>query len=179
MSDLVISIRPARTGDAAALACVFDAAWREAYLGIIPGVALQRMLARRGPRWWQASIDHGRPLVVLDIHDRVAGYVAYGRCRNLGLPADGEIDEFYLSPEYQGLGFGTRMFRAVRNDFVDRGVCSCGAWPTTSAPAGSTSVWAAVRSRRRRNGSPECPSGRSRTCSGRRPRGLPPGEQRW
>ena len=128
MSDLVISIRRARIADAAALACVFDAAWREAYLGIIPGVALHRMLARRGPRWWQASIGHGRPLVVLDVHDRVAGYVAYGRCRNRDLPADGEIDELYLSPEYQGLGFGTRMFRAVRNDFADRGMARVAVW---------------------------------------------------
>jgi ribosomal protein S18 acetylase RimI-like enzyme len=128
VSDLVISIRRARTGDAAALAAVFDAAWREAYLGIIPGVALHRMLARRGPRWWQASIDHGRPLVVLDVHDRVAGYVSYGRCRNRGLPAEGEIDELYLSPEYQGLGFGKRMFRAVRNDFTDRGMTRVIVW---------------------------------------------------
>jgi ribosomal protein S18 acetylase RimI-like enzyme len=128
VSDLVISIRRARTGDAAALTCVFDAAWREAYLGIIPGVALHRMLARRGPRWWRSSIDHGRPLVVLDVHDSVAGYVSYGRCRNPGLPADGEIDELYLSPEYQGLGFGKRMFRAVRNDFADRGVARIIVW---------------------------------------------------
>jgi ribosomal protein S18 acetylase RimI-like enzyme len=128
VSDLVISIRPARTGDAAALACVFDAAWREAYLGIIPGVALHRMLARRSPRWWQAAIDHGRPLVVLDVHDRVAGYVSYGRCRNGSLPADGEVDELYLSPEYQGLGFGRRMFRAVRNDFADRGMMRVAVW---------------------------------------------------
>ena len=128
MSDLVISIRRARTGDAAALSAVSDAAWREAYLGIIPGVALHRMLARRGPRWWQASIDHGRPLVVLDVHDRVAGYVSYGRCRNRGLPAEGEIDELYLSPEYQGLGFGKRMFRAVRNDFAHRGMKRLVVW---------------------------------------------------
>lgn len=119
VSELLISIRRAKTGDAAALACVFEAAWHEAYLGIIPGVALHRMLARRGLRWWRDAIAHGRPLVVLDVHDAVAGYVSYGRCRNRSLPAEGEVDELYLSPEYQGLGFGTRLFRAVRNDFAD------------------------------------------------------------
>jgi ribosomal protein S18 acetylase RimI-like enzyme len=30
------------------------------------------------------------------------------------------IDELYLLPEYQGLGFGKRLFRAVRNDLADR-----------------------------------------------------------
>jgi GNAT superfamily N-acetyltransferase len=128
VSELVISIRRAKAGDAAALACVFEAAWREAYLGIIPGVALHRMLARRGLPWWQASIDHGRPVVVLDVHETVAGYVSYGRCRNRALPADGEVDELYLIPEYQGLGFGTRMFRAVRNDLADRGISRILVW---------------------------------------------------
>lgn len=128
MKELTISIRRARSEDAAALSGVFDAAWREAYLGVIPGVALDRMMARRGPRWWLSTIGRGRPLVVLDVAETVAGYVSYGRCRDRSLPAEGEIDELYLAPEYQGLGFGTRLFRAVRNDLADRGVKRLAVW---------------------------------------------------
>lgn len=128
MSELVISIRRAKSEDAAALSEVFDATWREAYQGIIPAIALERMISRRGPRWWLATIGRGRPLAVLDVHDAVAGYVSYGRCRDRGLPADGEIDEFYLAPEYQGLGFGTRLFRAVCNDLRDRGAKRIAVW---------------------------------------------------
>ena len=128
MKELVISIRRARTEDAAALSGVFDGAWREAYAGIIPGVALDRMLARRGPRWWVSAIGRGRPLVVLDVAETVAGYVSYGRCRDRGLPAEGEIDELYLAPEYQGLGFGPRLFRAVRNDLMDRDMKRVAVW---------------------------------------------------
>jgi ribosomal protein S18 acetylase RimI-like enzyme len=120
MSDLLVSIRHAKPHDAPALAKVFDAAWREAYQGIIPGVALEKMLVRRGPRWWRSTLSRGRPLAVLDIGQGVAGYVSYGRCRDRALPAKGEIDELYLLPEYQGLGFGGRLFRAVRNDLRDR-----------------------------------------------------------
>jgi ribosomal protein S18 acetylase RimI-like enzyme len=120
MSDLLVSIRRARTEDATGLSQVFDSAWREAYQGIIPGIALEKMLARRGPPWWRSTIARGRPLVVLDIGQGIAGYASYGRCRNRSLPAEGEIDELYLAPEYQGLGFGRRMFRAVRNDLRDR-----------------------------------------------------------
>ena len=50
MSDLLVSIRHAKPDDAPALSKVFDTAWREAYLGIIPGVTLDRMFARRGER---------------------------------------------------------------------------------------------------------------------------------
>jgi ribosomal protein S18 acetylase RimI-like enzyme len=120
MSDLLVSIRHAKPEDAEGLARVFEQAWREAYQGIIPGLALERMLARRGARWWQSTVSRGRPLAVLDIGQGIAGYVSYGRCRDRALPAKGEIDELYLAPEYQGLGFGRRLFKAVRNDLADR-----------------------------------------------------------
>ena len=66
--------------------------------------------------------------MVLDVGETVAGYVSYGRCRDRSLPADGEIDELYLAPEYQGLGFGTRLFKAVRNDLDDRGIKRIAVW---------------------------------------------------
>ena len=40
-TNTTISIRRAKPGDLTMLAAVFDAAWREAYQGIIPGVALE------------------------------------------------------------------------------------------------------------------------------------------
>ncbi len=128
MSDLVTGIRHAKSHDSSALAEVFDAAWREAYLGVIPTVALERMIARRGPVWWSSAVGRGRPLVVLDVGHRIAGYASYGRCRDRALPAQGEIDELYLAPEYQGVGFGRRLFRAVRNDLADRGLKRVAVW---------------------------------------------------
>jgi ribosomal protein S18 acetylase RimI-like enzyme len=128
MSELLISIRRARSEDATGLSRVFDNAWREAYQGIIPGVALEKMIARRGPRWWRSTIGRGRPLVVLDVGQGVAGYVSYGRCRDRSLPADGEIDELYLTPEYQGVGYGRRLFHAVRNDLRDRDMTRVVVW---------------------------------------------------
>jgi ribosomal protein S18 acetylase RimI-like enzyme len=128
MGELVISVRYGRAEDAASLSRVFDAAWREAYQGIIPAVALSKMLTRRGPRWWRAAVGRSRALVVLDVGERIAGYAAYGRCRERVTKADGEIDELYLAPEYQGLGFGTRLFKAVRNDLRDRGARRIAVW---------------------------------------------------
>ncbi|MCB8819159.1 GNAT family N-acetyltransferase [Microvirga rosea] len=128
MSDLLVSIRHAKPADAQALSHVFESAWREAYRGIIPGLALEKMLTRRGPRWWRSTVTRGRPLVVIDLGQGVAGYISYGRCRDRSLPAEGEIDEFYLLPEYQGVGLGRRLFQAARNDLRDRGMGRVAVW---------------------------------------------------
>jgi ribosomal protein S18 acetylase RimI-like enzyme len=128
VSELVISIRHARPQDAAALSGVHDAAWREAYQGVIPDLALRKMIARRGPRWWRSAAGRSRPLVVFDIGEAIAGYASYGRCRSGPGLADGEIDELYIAPECQGIGFGRRLFKAVRNDMRDRGARRIAVW---------------------------------------------------
>ncbi|MGI6246186.1 MAG: GNAT family N-acetyltransferase [Pseudochelatococcus sp.] len=118
MNEVVISIRPARPSDATALAAVHDVSWREAYRGIIPGVALERMIAYRGPGWWQKAVNRSRSLIVLDIGDRIAGYASFGASRSLSLPQQGEIDELYLDPVFQGLGLGTQLFATARRELA-------------------------------------------------------------
>ena len=128
MSDLLVSIRRAKAEDSDGLSRVFEAAWREAYLGVIPGLALEKLIRRRSAGWWRGAITRGRPLAVLDVGQGIAGYVSYGRCRDSRLQAEGEIDELYLAPEYQGVGYGRRLFKAVRNDLHDRNLKRIGVW---------------------------------------------------
>jgi hypothetical protein len=45
MVEALISIRTARGGDETRIAAVHDAAWREAYSGMIPGRELEQMIA--------------------------------------------------------------------------------------------------------------------------------------
>src|ERR1700689_1759285 len=105
MVETVVTIRGAKIGDAQDIADVHDAAWRDAYRGVIPGRELERMVARRGPRWWETAIRQGTRLAVLDFDESVTGYTSYGRNRVPSLPYGGEIFELYLMPEFQGLGF--------------------------------------------------------------------------
>jgi ribosomal protein S18 acetylase RimI-like enzyme len=60
--------------------------------------------------------------------DRVAGYANYGRNRARSLNYDGEIYELYLRPEFQGLGFGRRLFTAARKDLAQSGLRSLVIW---------------------------------------------------
>ncbi|MEX0752158.1 MAG: GNAT family N-acetyltransferase [Xanthobacteraceae bacterium] len=128
MSTVVIEIRQAKPTDAAAVAATHDVAWRSAYQGIIPNVELEKLVNRRGPDWWQSAIRKGSRISILVFGDNVAGYANYGRNRARSLSYDGEIYELYLRPEFQGLGFGRRLFSAARRDLAQGGMKSMVVW---------------------------------------------------
>ena len=110
----VDQISPPRVKDASALAAAYEEAWRNAYQGVIPHLSLERMIARRGLRWWESALRKRTPLLVLDFDGAAAGYVTYGRCRWGRAPFQGEIFELYLHPTYQGFGLGEKLFDGAR-----------------------------------------------------------------
>jgi ribosomal protein S18 acetylase RimI-like enzyme len=128
MTTRTIRIRVAGSADAQGVAGVHDSAWREAYRGIIPGAHLERMVERRGERWWANAIARGSRIAVLDFNETIAGYASYGRNRAASLPYRGEIFELYLLPEYQGMGFGRRLFSAARRELANHGLNSVVVW---------------------------------------------------
>jgi ribosomal protein S18 acetylase RimI-like enzyme len=128
MSQALITIRRALPGDAEKIAVVHDSAWRDAYRGIIPGRELEKLIARRGPDWWRRAVAQGSRILVLSTHGGVTGYVSYGRNRAPALDYAGEIFELYLAPEYQGVGFGKRLFTAALQDLIDAGLPTALVW---------------------------------------------------
>ena len=128
MSTVLIEIRRAKATDAAAVADTHDEAWRGAYQGVIPGVELEKLVTRRGADWWDSAIRKGSRIAILAFGDKVAGYANYGRNRARSLYYDGEIYELYLRPEYQGLGFGRRLFSSARRDLAQSGLKSLVIW---------------------------------------------------
>jgi ribosomal protein S18 acetylase RimI-like enzyme len=128
MSTVLIEIRRAKASDAAAVAETHDEAWRAAYQGIIPGIELDKLISRRGPDWWDSAIRKGSRVSILGFGDKIAGYANYGRNRARSLYYDGEIYELYLRPEYQGLGFGRRLFTSARRDLGQSGMKSMVIW---------------------------------------------------
>jgi len=128
MSTILIDTRAARPDDAVALAEAHDEAWRNAYQGLIPGPELEKLVARRGPSWWDTAIRRGSRISLLIFGDEIAGYTNFGRNRAKSLPYAGEIYELYLKPEYQGLGFGRRLFIAAKRDLAQSGQTNLVVW---------------------------------------------------
>jgi len=128
MSTLLVETRRARPIDAAEIAEIHDSAWRTAYRGLIPGSELEKMIQRRGPAWWETALRRGSRVLVLTFGDSIAGYANVGRNRARGLPYEGEIYELYLRPEYQGLGFGRRLFSDARKELSSAGYDGLAVW---------------------------------------------------
>jgi ribosomal protein S18 acetylase RimI-like enzyme len=128
MSTTLIEVRRAKPADAGAIAAAHDQAWRVAYQGIIPGPELDKLINRRGPHWWETAIRKGSRVAILAFGEQVAGYANYGRNRARSLYYDGEIYELYLRPEFQGLGFGHKLFSSVRRDLAQSDLNSLVIW---------------------------------------------------
>jgi ribosomal protein S18 acetylase RimI-like enzyme len=122
LATVDIAIRRTVAEDAPALSALYAEAWRYAYRGMIPGLVLERMVARRGPGWWQRMHGVGGATAVLEFGKTAAGYATYGRSRFARLGAEGEIYELYLKPEYHGAGLGRQLFRAARDELKAGGM---------------------------------------------------------
>ena len=120
-------IRWSSAADADGLADLHGAAWRYAYAGIIPGMTLERMIARRGRLWWRRMHERGFHALVVDSMGSVAGYATLGRGR-ASAPHTGEIYELYVRPEHHGCGVGRRLFAGARRELASHGLDRLVVW---------------------------------------------------
>ncbi len=124
----LIAFRPAVMKDAGAIAAIHEAAWRSTYQGIIPHLHLERMIARRGPRWWQEQISRGGAVTLLMFDGAPQGYATSGQARGAWPWPAGEIFELYVTPDFQGVGLGSRLFRKVKTSLKRQGLNRLVVW---------------------------------------------------
>jgi GNAT superfamily N-acetyltransferase len=124
----LINFRSATPKDAGAIAAIHEAAWRATYQGIIPHLHLQRIIARRGPLWWQRQIERGSNVTVLVFEGLPQGYATWGLARGTWPWPAGEIFELYVTPPYQGVGLGARLFGTVRQTLKRQGLDHLVVW---------------------------------------------------
>jgi ribosomal protein S18 acetylase RimI-like enzyme len=133
-------VRRSKPADAAELADVFADSWRQAYTGIIPHASLEAIVLRRGRDWWNRATRSADGPIVLTFADKPAGYATFGAARHNG-PLKGEIYELYLSPNYQGLGFGEYLFEASRAALDERALRGLIVWALADNQQAQSFYW--------------------------------------
>ena len=134
----LIGFRTADVEDANAVAAIHDAAWRSTYQGIIPHLHLERMISRRGPRWWQQQIERGANVTLLVFDGAAQGYATWGHARGTWPWPAGEIFELYVVPAYQGVGLGSRLFTTVKKALKREGLNRLVVWALKENEAACT-----------------------------------------
>ena len=103
MKTVTTEIRLARASDAPVIAEVHDEAWRSAYQGLIPGPELEKLIARRGPAWWESAIRKGNRVALLGFGDEITKIASESEIeRHLRNISPEDLHGFGLIPEFVG-----------------------------------------------------------------------------
>src|ERR1700680_2324328 len=106
-----IVIRPARGGDAEAIARVRVDSWRETYRGMIPQAYLDAMKLEQSRALWEKVLTAGSTAVSVFVAERGAEIVGFGSGNMLAEPKhgfDAELSAVYVRREFQRAGIGRR-----------------------------------------------------------------------
>jgi ribosomal protein S18 acetylase RimI-like enzyme len=151
----VISVRPARPTDAAAIGAVHVAAWRSAYPGILPDAFLSRLSVPRQAAYYDSAIRGGVGVHVATASGpdlgmaeragggaRVIGFVSDAPARTQVLGAadpaplgDGEIETLYVLDDWRDRGLGRRLMRAAAAHLAAAGCGSAFVWVLRDNPS--------------------------------------------
>jgi ribosomal protein S18 acetylase RimI-like enzyme len=132
----MISFREANPRDAAAIAAVHVASWRETYAGILPDELLNGLSAEERSAMWSEVLTgpatwNGPAVFVAESAGEVVGFGACGDQRDEALRNrgyDGEIGAIYVLRSYQGSGGGKALMRLMAHRLLDQGRTAAALW---------------------------------------------------
>jgi ribosomal protein S18 acetylase RimI-like enzyme len=138
-------IRRATLDDAAALAQVHEATWRETYAGLMSEQMLDALTAdARAEAWRRILSGHAGYLgttYVAELGGQLVAYASCGEQRDADLAAQGYAGEFaavYVLNAAQRRGIGTALMRTMMRDLTERGLAGYTLWvPRNNIPARS------------------------------------------
>jgi ribosomal protein S18 acetylase RimI-like enzyme len=145
VEQLTYAIRRAAPADAAALAQVHEATWRETYVGLMSEEMLDALTAdARAEAWERILSGRSNYLATTYVADRSGVLVAFGSCGEQRDPAfraagyGGEIAAVYVLKSDQRQGLGTRLMQTMIADLRERGLSAFTLWmPRENIPARS------------------------------------------
>ena len=132
-------VRPATLEDVPAIARVHVDAWRETYQGILPSDFLQSLSYESREEQWRPALSDTSNRVHLHVMQEksgaIGGFVAVGPTFGELEDYDGELYAIYLLQQYQGQGYGRRLFESGAQALADEGFRSMILWVLEVNPA--------------------------------------------
>ena len=139
-----VGLRPARPGDAPAIARVHVETWRAAYAGIVPDAYLVAMTESKQALQWNHTIRSAvapEAVLVAESSDlpggRIVGFGSCGRARQrpgTG-PGGGEVFTLYVAPDWQGRDIGRRILHGLLAKLKAGGLNEALVWVLSDNPA--------------------------------------------
>jgi ribosomal protein S18 acetylase RimI-like enzyme len=138
-------IRRATLDDAAALAEVHEATWRETYAGLMSEQMIDALTADARAEAWRRILSGQAGYLgttyVAEGGGKLVAYASCGEQRDASLAALGYAGEFaavYVLGSAQRRGLGTALMRTMMRDLTDRGLTGFTLWvPRDNIPARS------------------------------------------
>jgi GNAT superfamily N-acetyltransferase len=133
---VAMDVRPAVASDAAALARVHIAAWRSAYLGVMPDEYLAGLDEARFERGWAMALENPQSTTLVGFSDdgRLNGFASAGAARDEDAPVSGQLIVLNLHPIAFGTGLGTALHSAAVDVLVSEGHAAAYLWVARDNP---------------------------------------------
>lgn len=105
-------IRKRRQNDCLAIAQVVTIAWNETYKGIVPDWFLKELYLNendRAKRTYDEFDKNNNNQLVLEVDDKIVGFVNYGKSKDEDYDNCGEIFALYIINKYNNNGYGRKL----------------------------------------------------------------------
>ncbi len=127
LNEMIIS--KALLSDASEIAKIHVDTWRTQYQRILSQKSLESASYEKRKAIWTKLLTSPQPLwhlfVAKDGQQKVVGFSAGGKNRNIDAPFDGEVYAIYLLKEHQGMGIGKKLLLKTFSQFLVDGFKSC------------------------------------------------------
>lgn len=132
----VVDLRLATPEDAEAIARIHVETWRTMYAGLLPDEMLVNMSHDKQARMWRRMLRGGETVLIAEYPGAgVVGFGSYGPNRSGRDGYTGEVYTLYVDSEYQGLGLGRGLLRALFDSLAREGHDSAVIWVLEQNPS--------------------------------------------
>jgi phosphoribosylanthranilate isomerase len=123
-----IDFRQAMPVDADAIGRMHVAAWREAYVGLVPDDILAALDPRARGAMWRDALANGTAVQLAERNGAIVGFAASGPRRDASSPPSAEIYAVYVLRAAQRQGLGRTLMSAMASELLARGHSSGMLW---------------------------------------------------